>query len=84
MTHAITESPSVAVWLGDQMRMLMQLTESPTHDASPATLGLTSLAAMTLQYRLMCEHRLSLTLEELMGSESIAELARLALGRGAA
>lgn len=84
MTNATIESASVAAWLGDQMRILMQLPESPTHDASPATLGLTSLAAMTLQYRLMCEHRLSLTLEELMGSDSIVELARRAQGGGAA
>jgi hypothetical protein len=84
MTNATIESASVAAWLGDQMRILMQLPESPAHDASPATLGLTSLAAMTLQYRLMCEHRLSLTLEELMGSDSIAELAQLAQGRGTA
>ncbi len=84
MTNATTECPSIATWLGDQMRMLLQLPELPTFDASPATLGLTSLAAMTLQYRLMCEHRLSLTVDELMGTDSIAELAQLAQGRGAA
>lgn len=79
-----TIHPPLAAWLSQQLQELLRLPTLPAHDASPATLGLTSLAAVTLQYRLMREHQLTLSLDELMSSSSFAELVSQAQSRGQA
>ncbi|MET3139436.1 hypothetical protein AAKU61_003817 [Undibacterium sp. GrIS 1.2] len=77
----ITIDTSIAAWLSTQLLELLRLPTLPKSDVSPSALGLTSLAAVTLQYRLIRDHQLTLTLDELMGSSSLASLAQQAQSR---
>lgn len=58
----------------NEMRSLLGLTTQPNLDQPLSGLGLTSLLAVTLQYRLQAIHGIALSLEDLMGPRSINEL----------
>jgi len=60
--------------MGGELRSLLELTTKPDPDQPLSVLGLTSLQAVTLQYRLQAAHGIALSLEDLMGPCSINEL----------
>lgn len=62
-------------WLCDTLAALARLSTPPAPEIAVTTLGVSSLAMVTLQYRLMTERGISAPLEDLIAPRSIAELA---------
>lgn len=62
-------------WLIDAITDLARLETRPDADAMTGALGLTSLALVTLQYRLQVEHGAVAPLEDLASNQTIGALA---------
>lgn len=62
-------------WLCGAVASLARLPSPPAPDAELGALGLSSLAAVTLQYRLMTEQGITAPLDALAAPHSIAGLA---------
>ncbi|WP_448317491.1 class I tRNA ligase family protein [Streptomyces sp. CO7] len=80
--EAVGGSPAVREWLTSTVRDLLQLSGTElSGDADLVGAGLSSLQAVTLQYRILEEFDVDLTLDELLGSTSLDDLARTVEGR---
>lgn len=66
---------NLTIWLCDVLATLARLPEPPAPEINATTLGISSLAMVTLQYRLMTERGISAPLEDLIAPRSIAALA---------
>ncbi len=75
--HATTTEPRLATWIEETARVMIRLpSDVDAAGRSLASLGLNSLNAIALQYRLQNEHAIEVTVAELMGDLTIFELAR--------
>jgi aryl carrier-like protein len=63
-------------WLGEAIATLARVPEPPSPTTDLRALGLTSLAMVTLQYRLMIEQGLTVPIDELITAPSLAALAQ--------
>jgi acyl carrier protein len=61
-------------WLSRTLAELGKLEQQPDPAAMIGALGLSSLALVTLQFRLQSEHGVAVSLEELSANQSIAAL----------
>jgi aryl carrier-like protein len=70
-----TPSRPLADWLGAAIATLARLPAPPASTADLRALGLTSLAMVALQYRLMTEQDLTVPLGDLAAAPNLAALA---------
>jgi methionyl-tRNA synthetase len=74
--------PTLLPWLAEQVRQALRLPDDePATDATLVALGVTSMQAIALQYQILEHTGTDVTVEDLLGSRTLAELAGFISGQ---